>query len=81
MRVFPTTILGTTVEPKIEKFKAPFAGTTAIGTTSWASPISPLKICSTASGVEVEIRAVLNKCPTFTRNIFESSKGKIARSL
>jgi hypothetical protein len=45
----------------MEKFSELLTGTTAIGATSCASPISPLKICRTASGVPVAILAVLKR--------------------
>ena len=78
---FPVTTLGNTVEPRIVKFKELLTGTTANGVTSCASPISPLNICIAAFGVAVAIFAEVNKCPIFTRNTFESSKGSIATSL
>ena len=78
---FPVTTLGNTVEPRIVKFNELLTGTVASGTTSCASPISPLKICIVASCVAVAIFAEVNKWPIFTRNIFVSSRGSIATSL
>ena len=78
---FPVTTLGNTVDPKILKFKELLTGTTANGVTSCASPISPLNICIVAFGVAVAIFAEVSKCPMFTRNTFESSKGSTATSL
>jgi hypothetical protein len=58
---FPVTTFGWTVEPTIVKFKELLMGTTASGTASCASPISPLKICIMASCVPDAIFAEVNK--------------------